>query len=202
MPRGFNDKEKALIKQNLLEKGRHLFGTYGLKRTTIADLTREAGIAQGSFYNFYDSKEDLYFEILEIEESQLKEELLRELNPWEKHPRQYLKQMLHRSLAMVDEYPLIAQMYLDNTMDILVRKLSDEKLERHFNKDKEDLLPLIIKWQQKGILRADNPEIITGLIRSLLLLSLHKKEIGEKVYSGTMTLLVDLIAEGLTQKEI
>ena len=32
-------------------------------------ITNTAGIAQGTFYNFFDSKEELYFEILEQEES-------------------------------------------------------------------------------------------------------------------------------------
>jgi AcrR family transcriptional regulator len=63
MPRGFSDREKELIHDSLLMKGRELFINYGLKKTSIADLCREAGIALGSFYIFYSSKEEkLYFE--------------------------------------------------------------------------------------------------------------------------------------------
>lgn len=197
MPRGFSDKEKHVIKDTLLEKGRDLFAIYGLRKTTIADLCKTAGIALGSFYSFYGSKEELYFEIMEIEEDTIKKRLFSELVPLENNPAEYLKHLLKRSLEMVEEYPLMSQMYLENSMEVLVRKLPDDKLARHFNKDKNDLLPILNNWRAQGILRPEKPETITGLLRSLLLMSLHKKGIGEEVYSDTMTLLIDLIACGL-----
>ena len=201
MPRGFSDKEKNLIKEALIEKGRLLFTAFGLKKTSIADLSKVAGIAQGSFYSFYNSKEELYFEIMKIEESTMKEKLLSELTPFENHPREYLKHLLRRSLKMVEDYPLMTQMYQENTMEILVRKLPDDMLERHFKKDQADFLPLIESWRTHGMLRSEKSETIISLLRSLLILPLHKKEIGETVYSDTMELLINLIAEGLGLEE-
>ncbi len=90
MPRGFSDKEKIMIQESLMENGKRLFSSYGLKKTSISDITRAAGIAQGSFYNFFDSKEELYFEILEAEEQTMKEKLLNDLKPLENCPREYL----------------------------------------------------------------------------------------------------------------
>lgn len=197
MPRGFSDREKHLIRKTLLEKGRELFAVYGLKKTSIAELCKQVGIALGSFYSFYESKEALYFEIMEIEEDIMKKRLFSELLPLESHPRDYLKHLLKRSLEMVEEYPLMNQMYLENSMEIMVRKLSQDKLERHFNKDKDDLLPILNSWRAQGVLKPEKPETITGLLRSLLLMSLHRKEIGEEVYKDTMSLLIDLIADGL-----
>ncbi|HWP95457.1 MAG TPA: TetR/AcrR family transcriptional regulator [Syntrophomonadaceae bacterium] len=201
MPKGFNEREKVLIKDALIEKGRLLFGGYGLKKTGIADLTGAVGIAQGSFYNFYESKEALYFEILELEEQALKAALFLVLTPYENRPREYLKMLLRSALEMLENYPLMTQLYLEDSMRILVRKLPAEKLEKHFNKDHADLLPFIEKWQAQGILRKEKPEAITGLLRSLILLSLHKKTIGEAVYEDTITLFIDLISEGLVLKE-
>ncbi|KUG02451.1 transcriptional regulator, tetr family [hydrocarbon metagenome] len=201
MSKGFSKKEKLMIRKALLDQGKILFGSYGLKKTSIADLTRAVGIAQGSFYKFYDSKEELYFEILENEESNLREKLFMELEPFEDHPREYLKNLLLRSLDMVDDYPLMTQLYLENTMETLVRKLPDDRLIKHFDKDHASFLPFIHKWQAQGILREEKPETITSLVRAVLLLSLHKKEIGEEVYSSTMELLVELLAEGLVLEE-
>lgn len=200
MPRGFSDKEKIMIHESLMENGKRLFTSFGLKKTSIADITRAAGIAQGSFYNFFDSKEELYFEIMEAEEQSMKEKLLDELKPLENYPREYLRKMLLRSLEMVENYPLMAQLYLENTMEVLVRKLPDKRLEEHFNQDHDDLLPVIKLWQSQGLLREGKLETITGLIRALMLLSLHKQEIGEAVYSDTIALLIDLVSDGLVVK--
>ncbi|MGB9202198.1 TetR/AcrR family transcriptional regulator, partial [Methanobacterium sp.] len=69
MPKTFTDKEKEIIRKTLISQGKILFSKYGLKKTSITELTNIAGIAQGTFYNFFESKEELYFEILEQEES-------------------------------------------------------------------------------------------------------------------------------------
>lgn len=67
MARGFTDRERTAIRNDLIDAGRELFGKYGLKKTSIEDLTKTVGIAQGSFYTFFKSKEKLYLEVIERE---------------------------------------------------------------------------------------------------------------------------------------
>ena len=64
MPKGFTTEEKEIIKNTLIEKGAELFGTYGLKKTNIEEITNAVGIAKGSFYSFYNSKEELFLDVL------------------------------------------------------------------------------------------------------------------------------------------
>ena len=64
MPKGFSDREKTLIRAQLLSKGRELFATQGIKKANVEDLTRAANISKGAFYLFFNSKEELFFEIL------------------------------------------------------------------------------------------------------------------------------------------
>ena len=75
MPKTFTGKEKEIIRKTLIRNGKELFSKYGLKKTSITELTNTAGIAQGTFYKFFESKEELYFEILELEESESAEYL-------------------------------------------------------------------------------------------------------------------------------
>lgn len=63
MPK-FNEDEKIIIKNDLIEKGEKLFIKLGLKKVTVDDLVQEVGIAKGSFYAFYTNKEHLYVDIL------------------------------------------------------------------------------------------------------------------------------------------
>jgi AcrR family transcriptional regulator len=76
--KGFSDEERDRIRETLMDDGRDLFERYGLQKTTIADLTDAAGIADSTFYRFFDSKEELYFEILQREGHELADTLVAE----------------------------------------------------------------------------------------------------------------------------
>ncbi|NIR71626.1 MAG: TetR family transcriptional regulator [Aliifodinibius sp.] len=68
MPKIFSEEERKTILETLVEKGKELFTLHGLKKTNVEDFTQAAGIAKGTFYAFFASKEDLCFAILEREE--------------------------------------------------------------------------------------------------------------------------------------
>ena len=71
MPRPWSEKEKIVIKKSLTKEARKLFEKYGLQKTTIDDIVSATHISKGSFYLFYQSKEELYFDVLEEVESKL-----------------------------------------------------------------------------------------------------------------------------------
>ena len=55
----FRPDEKDRIVRVLVETAERLFATQGLKKTSLDELVQPAGIAKGSFYAFFDSKESL-----------------------------------------------------------------------------------------------------------------------------------------------
>lgn len=201
MPAGFTDKEKEAIQQGLIDEGRELFGLYGLRKTTIKDITEAVGIAQGSFYKFYDSKEELYFEILDIEGQKIRKELSQDLKLVERNPKSGIKKLLLDTYGTLDENDLFKDLFSGNSYDVLVRKLPEEKIEEHIEKDFAETTPLIRKWQGEGILKEVKPEAITGLLHALFFITLHKGDICESVYNDTFELLVDLIVDGLVKGE-
>ena len=64
MPPAFSTEERARITRVLMDNGQRLFTTQGLRKTSLDDLVRPAGIAKSSFYSFFDSKEALYLELM------------------------------------------------------------------------------------------------------------------------------------------
>lgn len=197
MPR-FSEQEKENIRRELQRKGKQLFALYGLKKTSVADLTKAVGIAQGTFYLFYPSKEELYFELLEQEEETIRERLTGAyFQSGSPVSRETFKRFLHEALATMENNPFLRQLYDEEMMEALFRKLPPDKLERHFARDANELLPVIALGQQQGWMQLQQPETIVSLIRSLILLALQKHLIGEERYGDTMRLFVDLIADGL-----
>lgn len=64
MPKAFSEEEKEQIKNQILETAVELFHDKGTKSINIQELTRRAGIAQGSFYSFWKDKNALVMDVM------------------------------------------------------------------------------------------------------------------------------------------
>lgn len=146
MPR-FSETEKQNIKSRLLEEGERLFAVYGLKKVTIDELVHATGIAKGSFYVFYPSKEQLFFEIAIAMQERLWQDMEGFLQTHKAlPPRELMKQTFIYMLGQYKRYPIMQKM--DNeTTALLFRKLPKEVVEAHTHDDSEELL----KLQKYGI---------------------------------------------------
>ena len=56
---------REMREKRILEVAKNHFAKYGYKRTVIDDIVREVGIAKGTFYLHFGSKEDLFFRVFE-----------------------------------------------------------------------------------------------------------------------------------------
>src|SRR5699024_8870218 len=116
MTRRFNELEKENITDGLVEKVKKLFNQYMLKNTSIQDINQSVGIAPGSFYKFFDSKEELYFGILEMEEEKIKEQFANIDLSQAEQPKEVIKRTIKKMIQMVDANPLIRELYFGSTM--------------------------------------------------------------------------------------
>src|SRR5690554_4380916 len=121
MARAFSDKEKDAIRSSLLEKGREMFGAYGLKRTGVAELARAVGIAPGSFYSFFGSKEELLFAVMEEEEKRIHSHFASLLSG--DLTRAKLKQLLIEGVAMAEENSVLRMLMDPEVYQRVLRKL-------------------------------------------------------------------------------
>lgn len=200
MSKKFTDQEKAYIRQRLIEEGKKLFEIFGLMKTNIGELTKSVGIAQGSFYNFFMSKEELYYEIIEQEEAKVQNQLTEVLIN-KTLTKDRFAQFLHLGIKSLDENPILSQLYDERVMQQLSRKLPVEKLALNADKDLSFFAPFITDWQEAGVMKKIDPEVIVSMIRSLILLSLQKKYIGEANFEETMTQFIQMMADGLVIEE-
>jgi len=198
MPRAFSQGEKDIIRRQLLEKGEKLFESYGLRKTTVEDITRAVGISKGSFYLFYASKEELLLEILEQIESELRESILEHTTQPKEDVRQSVSAILKSYLLTWDAFPLLRKLEKSD-FDYLARKLPAERVQAHADKDREFVDNFVEKLDRDGIEVQVPPRVVTNLLKSLFFIEIHRYDLGEDAYMQCMEILVDLIAGYITE---
>lgn len=63
-PKNLSNQDKDIQKEKLLLKGKELLILYGIRKTSIEDIMKAVNMAKGSFYMYYESKEDFFFELI------------------------------------------------------------------------------------------------------------------------------------------
>ncbi|ABX43028.1 TetR/AcrR family transcriptional regulator [Lachnoclostridium phytofermentans] len=71
MPKGFAEEEKKVITEKLMNECKSSWQKYGYKKTSIDTLCNDVGISKGSFYNFFDTKEALFYQVIKDTQKQL-----------------------------------------------------------------------------------------------------------------------------------
>ena len=199
MPRGFSEKEKQAIRDKLLEKGREFFMTYGVRKTNVEDMTRAAGISKGAFYAFFSSKEELFLEVIEQFEAEYRAGLYDFPMDRRRSPRQNFRRMLNKALTEWAVNPLFSK--LDRSeLSALMRKLPEAKVQAHAHSDDVFVAQFMDKWKRQGIKIEGDPVMVSGLMKALFFVSLHKDDFGQGAYPQTMEVLIDLVAAYLVEE--
>jgi AcrR family transcriptional regulator len=198
MPKAFSEHEKETIRAQMREKGKTLFERQGLKKTSVDELTEAVGISKGAFYLFYESKEELFLEILEELEADLRNRIFDfSIHPQE-DSRQLLARLLNSALVTWDRYPLLKN-FSRADYDYLTRKLPPERIQAHATRDNEFVNDFVKRIKREGIPVKASPRLISNLMKSLFFISLHRDELGERDYFETMEVLTDLLAAYLLE---
>jgi AcrR family transcriptional regulator len=199
MPKGFSDREKTLIRAQLLAKGRELFATQGIKRANVEDLTRAANISKGAFYQFYSSKEQLFFEILGQFEDEYHASLLQAAARPCASPRQSVKDVLTHAFTIWRTNPLFTN-FNQEEFEYLARKLPEELVQANLNKDEVFVARLLAQWREQGVAIDCEPALFLGLTRALFFMSLHERDLGPGVYPDVMAFFIELIAQQIVRE--
>ena len=174
MPKTYSDIERENIKRALRREASRCLSVYGVKRTTVDELVRKAGIAKGTFYLFYPSKESLFLDLIdnfskEVEELYL--DLLQELD--ENHIVTSLTEVF-MAIVMKFYKDGIYRLLKEGEFELVLRKTNEEKGRDYFamNTDIFDNL-----FSYFFIDNKDDIASFSHAFRSILYTLLHSDEI-------------------------
>lgn len=148
------EKEKILI-----EAARQVFGQKGYKKTSVADITNHAGVAVGSFYKYYASKEDIFIKVYLQENEAVRDQIIHQVdwqdqpegileNLWEQIEEKVVENRILAEWFQPDMGPKIRQYYMSDegkssyNFHLFLVKLYEEKLHELFD-DSEKIKQLL-----------------------------------------------------------
>ena len=111
--------------KRILDAAQELFGKHGFKRVAIDEIAKKAGVSKGTVYNFAESKDELYFKVVEEELSEWVSENARRVDLTRPADELLLSSGLH-SFEYLDAKPTLRQLLiedLDYSMEVWVKKL-------------------------------------------------------------------------------
>ena len=181
----FTEEQNETIRRDLIREARCCGVTVGMRKTSVEQLTEAVGISKGSFYKFFDSKELLFFAVLEdihtecfaAAQKSLQENAA--IDPASRTAAAILAacRWLSETKAFV---------FIENDAEFLLHRLPEEVKTAHYHDDETHIRLLLEKYDlvpKRGI------SLAAATVRGLILTVSHKEQIGE-LYPQVLETLV------------
>lgn len=185
MAKAFTEQEADIILQNLKAAARRYAASRGVRKTTVDELAREAGISKGAFYKFYPSKEMLFFEILEDMHTEIyaaSAEVLKQ-NRANSSADRAAEAVLAACKIMVESGMMD---FMEQDAAFLLRKIPAEVQEKHYHSDEVHIKELL---SNAGLEPNGGMELAAATVRGLFLTVSHRENIGP-LYPQVLDMLV------------
>ena len=191
------------LKDRIHHESLKLFSTKGYLNTSISDIMQAADTSKGGFYNHFDSKDDLFFEVLAIAQGIWREKVLFGLEEIES-PKGKIRKILlnYRDRYLKDDFNfpggcifVTFSVELDDQRPDLMKEVSEG-----FMGLKRLLKNLLEEGKELGELRAEvntdraTEMIFSGMIGSSVLFGVEKSNEGLDKSINSLILYLDGLA--------
>ncbi|HCW74419.1 MAG TPA: hypothetical protein DHM90_12205 [Clostridiaceae bacterium] len=151
-----NRQIKALeTKDKIYQAAIAKFSKHGMDQTSIQEICREAGVSIGSFYNHFDSKEDIIYETFRIADTNF--EQFKIMDEEGRSPREIILEYMNYYIDFVqtNEFEFVKKLYNTNNhhfvtsrrpmQEVLKKILRNRKIQvdPYFARDSDDLVDML-----------------------------------------------------------
>lgn len=140
----------------ILEVARRRFETFGYRRTNIAEIARDAGVAAGTIYRHFQNKEDLLRQVVEQSLGEWLEEA-RSILGAEGTAIERITRMSQASVEFNKRYGLLNAV-LVRDRDIIFAPLLDELHDKLLEENVAMMAEVVRRGVEDGSLRPVDPE--------------------------------------------
>ena len=197
MATAFTSEEKEVIRKKLHKVAKECLQRYGVKKTTVDQMAAMVDISKGSFYNFYSSKEMLFFAVLEEYQIDVMNRLTEQLGMETKIDTNRLVQLLY-DFYQDFRYSFMYTIFKNHEMELLIRKLPKEAITNHHLIDDRMVKKIVSRI---NIRENVSVEIVSALFRTIAMTILHIEEIGEEQFDTALKFVIQGIVEQITKED-
>lgn len=191
------NKKMSDKKAEILKCARELFSSNGFKDTNVSDITKMAGIAAGTFYLYYPSKDKLFMEIFLEENVKLKRETLKAVDP-DGDPISVIMELIQKNMEGMASNPILREWYNKDVFNKIEENYREENGLEHVDFLYSSFIEIVEKWQAEGKLRNDiDSEMIMALFSAVIIIDEHKEQIGLQYFPKIQEYLTEFIIQGL-----
>lgn len=181
----FSEEENTKIRRSLLAEARSRALTAGMRKTSVEELTAAVGISKGSFYKYFDSKELLFFAVLEELHSELyavaKDALMANSSLAASERATEALLAVCRRLSQTG-----AMRFIESDAELILRRIPEAVKAGHYHDDEAHVCGLL---REGGFAPKGGAELAVATVRGLILTVSHRDEIGEK-YPEVLRILI------------
>ena len=184
-------------KADILNCGKKLFSSKGFKDTNVTDITKMAGIATGTFYIYYPSKDKLFMEIFLGENVKLKKNIIESIN-LKNDPADVMKEMMLKNQKGMNSNPILRECYNREVFSRIEQNYRMENGLEYVDFLYDSFIKIVNKWQTEGKIRNDiDAEMIMAIFIALINIDTHKEEVGIQYFPQVLEYLVEFTMKGL-----
>ena len=198
MPKVYTDEEKKKIIEKLKKEANILMQEKGVKKTTVDELVKRAGIPKGTFYLFYPSKEMLLFDVSQDFHAQVDSyitngvfKIIKDKNLSMSEPdfSDCVEELTDVILGAMEitYHSCLKVLLIPESMSLILSKIPDEVLEKHRKDDSGVGDGLFQGLATKNGLSV---EAVVGAFMMIIFGGMYKREIGETNWKESMRIVI------------
>ena len=192
MPRIVSEEERQLTKQALHQACIALIKSKGLWNVTVADITKAAGMAKGSFYFYYQTKEELLYEVIKISSHKMLDRMMSL-----RFDAENFKEDVESILFDIYLAPDSLVLYIKPMdMEYLLRKSPAEIREQESERSQNSLAQV---GEFFG-LQVEDRGTVDYLMDALWMVASHEEDYGKNSRQQSLEILVYAIADFINEK--
>ena len=181
----FTEEQNETIRRNLIREARCCGVTVGMRKTSVEQLTEAVRISKGSFYKFFDSKELLFFAVLEDIHTECFAAVQKSLQENAAiDPASRTAAAILAACRWLSETK--AFVFIENDAEFLLHRLPEDVKTAHYHDDEMHIRLLLEKYD---LVPNHGISLAAATVRGLILTVSHKEQIGE-LYPQVLETLV------------
>lgn len=192
MPKIFSQEEREIIRMKLIKAGIHELESKSYRNIAVDTLAAKVGIAKGTFYNFFSSKEAYFYEIMQFIKEENRNDLKKLLLCEKTQKEEVVSCLYHRYTKIKTVYDY----FTSEEMKLIMRKLP--------NGDEANDSVDFAEWICENLsvsAKEQKAKVLVNMCNIMAMAASNREMLEPSAYEETILVFCNAIADYIFKKE-